>query len=112
MCFVFISHSTSDDAKVTEFSARLLQKSVEIWVDHIHSSQSTNLYKEIQEKLNSCDSGLLILSNESAKSDAVTGEWLHILALSKLLYIAKIEHLEEHAMPWRLRPIPWIDLSS
>ncbi|MDE2820441.1 MAG: TIR domain-containing protein [Chloroflexota bacterium] len=112
MCFVFVSHSSHDDASVTEFSARLLHNSVENWVDHIHINQSANLYKEIQEKLNSCDSGLLILSNESAKSDAVTGEWLHILALGKLLYIAKIEHIEEHDMPWRLRPIPWIDLSS
>ncbi|MCY4021000.1 MAG: TIR domain-containing protein [Chloroflexi bacterium] len=112
MCFVFISHSSHDDATVTVFSDRLLHNSVENWVDHIHNDQSANLYKEIQEKLNSCASGLLILSNESAKSDAVTGEWLHILALGKLLYIAKIEHIEEHDMPWRLRPIPWIDLSS
>ena len=112
MSFVFISHSSLNDANVTALSKRLLENCIENWVDHIHGSQSANLYKEIQEKLNCCDSGLLVLSNESAISDAVTGEWLHILTLGKLLYIAKVDHIEEHAIPWRLRPIPWIDLAS
>ena len=45
-------------------------------------------------------------------SDAVEGEWLHILALGKLLYVIRADQISEEDFPWRLRPIPWIDIAT
>ena len=45
MQFTFVSHSTCDDAYVSELHDQLVENGIAAWVDHIHGKQSASLYK-------------------------------------------------------------------
>lgn len=113
MSYLFISHSSADDDAVTSLYHRLVGLGIDSWVDHENGiGPADNWNGQIQNALNNCEVGLLILSKASAHSSECEAEYRRILALGKRLYIALIEPISKEDFPWRLTTIQYIDLTE
>ncbi|GAB5493867.1 MAG: hypothetical protein Phog2KO_40820 [Phototrophicaceae bacterium] len=110
---LFISHSTQDDAIVSQIHDLLEASGINVWVDHEDGiNASNNWAKEIDLAVNSCQAGLLVMSNESVASDYVRAEWQRILARGLILYTVMIDTIPLEEMPIILSTIQYIDLRT
>ena len=108
--FVFVSHSSRDDAMVDRIRVALETAGIDVWVDHVYIEPRDDWDGAIQESLKKCEDGLFILSRSSAVSAECRSEWRTIIGLGKPLYIALIEDIPAEDFPFRLQTIQYIDL--
>ncbi len=108
---VFISHSTRDDARVTELHDQLeAATGRDMWVDHKDIKPSDNWQVEIDRNLREMKALLLALSRHSAGSAEVTAEWRDALLRRIPLYVAVLDDIPLEDIPPRLRLIQPVDL--
>lgn len=96
----FISHSSADDAFVTELAASLRSTGLETWVDHENIPAGADWEQMLEDALNECDAMLLVVSPEAIKSHNVKAEWGYFLEHEKLLVLL---HYKVCQIPFRLK---------
>jgi tetratricopeptide (TPR) repeat protein len=108
---IFISHSTKDDLEVDRIAEALRMAGLSVWVDHQNGIPigSPSFDQMIQDNLNKCKRGLLILTGDSARSLECNGEWRHLLA-HKRLYVARLKDFPQTDFPSRLAIIQYANL--
>lgn len=110
---LFVSHSTKDDAIVSQIHDKLEASGINIWVDHEDGiGVGDNWSKQIQDATNMSLAGLFIMSNASVESEYCTAEWQRLLARGLILYIVMIDTIPLEKIPLRLDIIQRIDLRS
>lgn len=106
---IFVSHSHKDDIFVDELCERLHEQGYETWVDHIDIPGGKHWDEVVEEKLNECDTMIVILSAAAIESNEVKIEWSEFKDQGKPI-IPII--LEECRIPLRLRLLQNIDFSA
>jgi hypothetical protein len=108
---IFISHSTKDDPEVDRIAEALRTAGLSVWVDHQNGIPigSPSFDQMIQDNLNKCKRGLLILTGDSARSLECNGEWRHLLT-HKRLYVARLKDFPQTDFPSRLAIIQYANL--
>jgi hypothetical protein len=104
-----VSHSHKDDFFVDELCERLSEQGHETWVDHVDIPGGKHWDEVVEEKLNECDTMIVILSAAGVESHEVKTEWSEFKDQGKPI-IPII--LEECRVPLRLRLLQNIDFST
>ncbi len=87
---VFISHSSKDDAFVTQLANLLFEHSVIAWVDHVNIAPGKIWSSEIEKTLGQAEVLIVILSPDSTHSKNVEAEWSFFRDQNKPIYPVKI----------------------
>lgn len=91
--YIFISHSSRDNAPIAEIVDDLQAHGISVWVDidRLHSGEQW--LKMIQTAIDECAGFLVIVSRTSRKADWVMRECLYAMQLDKPLFIALIDEV-------------------
>ncbi|MEZ4668682.1 MAG: toll/interleukin-1 receptor domain-containing protein [Anaerolineae bacterium] len=110
--FVFLSHSSKDDATVTRIHDQIEDiTKQDVWVDHRDlTTPGTEWQPAIDAALGKLTHMLVILSRHSVTSPEVTAEWRDALLRKKPLLPVIIDDLPLESIPSRLRIITAVDL--
>ena len=91
---VFISHSSKDDAFVTDLMLKLQEFRIVAWVDHVTIEAGQDWEAEIKKALGSVDAMIVVLTENSVKSHPVKAEWQYFLNQEKPLYVVRFTDVE------------------
>lgn len=103
---IFISHSSKDDAFVSELAAKLHEFPVKTWVDHMDIEAGQDWEAEIKAALGKVDGMIVVLSSDALKSRPVKAEWQYFLNLDKALYAIKFPDVE---VPFMLSTLQFVE---
>ena len=106
---VFICYSRKDEDFVLKLATNLKRQGVPIWLDQWDIPAGANWNRTIEKALNECTRLLLVLSPSSVESDEVQCEWLSALDEKKIVVPILYKPCR---MPFRLKPIQYIDFVS
>ncbi len=111
---IFVSHATKNDDIVSEIVSFLSKNTPhDFWVDHFNlQPPEANWRTAIQDALESCDAGLLVLSRDSVQRDEIVAEWNYLLNTQRPLYIIKIDDVPIADIDYRLHLVQWLDMTS
>ena len=106
---IFISHSSKEDAFVSDLAQKLQKFRIETWVDHISIETGQDWETEIKDALSNADSMILVLSPDALKSRPVKAEWQFFLNLDKPLYAIKFPDVE---VPFMLSTLQFVEFED
>jgi tetratricopeptide (TPR) repeat protein len=106
---VFICYSRKDEDFVLKLATNLKRQGVPVWLDQWDIDSGANWNRTIEKALDECNRLLIILSPSSVESDEVQSEWLEVLDLKKVVVPILYQTCR---MPFRLKPIQYIDFTS
>ena len=89
--YVFISHSTSDNAFAGQLAADLRAADFDVWVDLDSIRDGEAWLRAIQKGVAECSAIVIVLSGHARDSEWVERETLLAMDLKKPLYIARID---------------------
>lgn len=112
MADVILSYSRQDNRIASEIYKRLTEADIDVWYDNIELSVGDSLLEAIEEAFNKASSVLLLLSQSSIKSPNITREYLYALEHNKPLYVALIDPIASEDIPFLLRDLRYVDLTS
>jgi CRP-like cAMP-binding protein len=105
---IFVSYSHNDREFATKLVNDLIAAGLNVWMDHLHIPPGVDWDDAIDEALNFCDKMLLILSEESVKSENVKMEWKYYLNTVKRPVVPV--RYQAAAIPFRrLATIQYVD---
>ena len=111
---VFISHATGDDAEVTRIAEALAAANLTVWVDHLGGLGPgiRDWRGGIQDALDACKAGILVLTPGSAKRNEVNLECEYLLNTRKDLpfFLLMLEPVEKK--PYYLTRLNHTDLTK
>ncbi|MBN1562914.1 MAG: TIR domain-containing protein [Anaerolineae bacterium] len=87
---VFISHSSKDDAFVTQLANYLFENSIIAWVDHVNIAPGKSWSSEIEKTLKDAQVLIVVLSPDANNSKSVEAEWSYFRDQDKPIYPVKI----------------------
>ncbi|MEM8963024.1 MAG: CHAT domain-containing protein, partial [Acidobacteriota bacterium] len=103
---VFLSHASPDKARVVELDAALRARGIDTWFDKWEIHSGDDFVAKINEGLDACDAGIVVLSHHTAKSGWVTAEVSALIHASiedgKLLLPISLD--DDAPVPGLLRP--------
>lgn len=110
---IFISHATKDDELVTQLWMTLKEATGKtFWVDHHNLTPPEDNWRgAVQEALQACEAGLLVLSRNSVARPEIVAEWTYLLNIRRGLYLAKVDDVPIADIDYRLHIVQWTDLS-
>ncbi|HZK76899.1 MAG TPA: TIR domain-containing protein [Candidatus Kapabacteria bacterium] len=94
MADVFISYSRKDSTLVTEFSEKLTEAGISVWIDREGIDLATNWSGEIVDAIEACKAFVVILSASSVESHNVSKEVSIASELKKSILPLDIEVVE------------------
>ena len=106
---VFVCYSRKDEDFVLKLAANLKRQGVPIWLDQWDIPTGANWSRTIERALKECARLLIVLTPSSVESDEVQSEWLSALDGKKIIVPILYEQCQ---MPFRLKPIQYIDFTS
>lgn len=106
---VFISHSTLDDAFVTQLAHKLSACGLCPWVDHMHILPGADWDIALESALNAADALIIALSPEATWSIVVKAEWSYFAEMGKKIYPLLWRTTE---VPFRLRVLQYVDFMT
>lgn len=107
---VFISHASEDDAVADLISEELTNRGIDTWLDH-HKLRSGQFWpEEIQQSLDTCHSGIFILTNFSQSSRECYFEWSYLLGKAVKLHLVIYNEHELETFPYRLHTCQRVNL--
>lgn len=112
MSHIFISHAHADNEIADNIYHFVKDRGIKVWIDLINIRPSNKWVREIQTSLNTCDSLLIVLSENWIASDSCLSEFLHALSLKKAIYVAKVSNINRDEFLWILELIQYVDLSK
>ncbi|MEM9954286.1 MAG: toll/interleukin-1 receptor domain-containing protein [Chloroflexota bacterium] len=89
--YIFISHSSEDNAPVAEIVDDLQANGIAVWLDIDRLQSGKKWLNQIQNAIDNCAGFLVIVSRKSRRSDWVMRECLYAMQLNKPLFIALID---------------------
>jgi hypothetical protein len=89
--FVFISHSSKDNAYVRKLAEGWRANGVNVWVDFEGIEDGARWLQRIEQAVTDCDAAVIVMSAGARESEWVEREGLMLLDLRKPLFIAMIE---------------------
>ena len=106
---IFISYSRSDEDFAFELAERLKDAGANIWMDQAGIKPSMHWDNTIEKALEECGSMLVLLSEQSVKSENVKDEYSYALENGKSVYPVLLEDCE---IPFRLKRLQYTDFSQ
>lgn len=105
---LFFSHSSKDDAVVTEIHDELeLHTDVDVWVDH-KDIITDDWNRSVQKALYVCTGGLIAISPNAVESDACQSEWTILKKRNIPIYVILLEPVEDRSFPWQFVNINYL----
>ncbi len=104
--YIFISHSTQDDAFTAMLDEWLRAAGFNTWVDIENIPEGSTWPREIQKAVEDCGAMVVVMSKHGRESEWVERETLLAMDLRKPLFIALIE---EMPLPIHLINRQWTD---
>lgn len=89
--YIFISHSSKDNAAVAELVDDLQAAKYNVWLDFDKIENGQQWLEQIQSAMDDCAAVVVVLSRISRKAEWVMREILYAMQLRKPLLIARIE---------------------
>jgi hypothetical protein len=89
--FVFISHSSKDNAYVRKLADDWRTQGINVWVDFEAIEDGARWLQRIEQAVTDCDAAVIVMSAGARESEWVEREGLMLLDLRKPLFIAMIE---------------------
>ncbi|MCP4459035.1 MAG: toll/interleukin-1 receptor domain-containing protein [Cytophagales bacterium] len=107
----FISHSSEDDAFVTQLAKSLRAEGFATWVDHENIAPAAYWRDKIKKAMEQAVSCLLVLSPQSIRSHGVLVEW-HYFFRERKPILPILFGLKEPDIPYELVLIQYVDFGS
>ncbi len=108
---VFISHASADDPFVDRLAAALERAGVIVWHDKANLRGGNRFGPAIQAAIDQADAIIVVVSNDSIKSDWVNGEIEYARAQRKPIIPLRLASAPS-AMPPNLSSLTYIDFST
>jgi CRP-like cAMP-binding protein len=106
---VFVSHATKDKAFALKLAEDIAEQGISVWIATRDVPPGRSWPREVAKALDTCTLMLLVISEESIKSNNVEDEWNYYLDRGKNIIPVLLERCD---LPFRLLRIHYIDFTS